>query len=307
MGMLVVKLVALLAWAGALQALARRVGPHRAGLLLGLPSTTAVAVIACGVESGPDAAATMAGAGLLGLIPAAALPMALAGALARGWRLPRALSVALAAYAALAVPLGLLPELTDASRLMVAVAGLLTLAHGTRIEPGGPNPTDRRPRPDAGRARGLLIPGACLLMVTAVRDAAGASWAGLLAPFPGVTLALLVSTYTHHGPRAAGRLAVAVPRGCLGTLAFLAVFAVAGRTLGPLAAAGAGYAAALGVLAGVGGTVAPAPWRGLALPRPLPRALRPDPATRPHPHPRGRLTPRRPPGVFAPQFDFLEA
>jgi hypothetical protein len=305
MGMLlVVKLAALLAWAGALQALARRVGPHRAGLLLGLPSTTAVAVIACGVEHGPEAASVMAGAGLLGLIPAAALPLACAGALARGWGLPRALAVAFSAYAALALALGHLPELTPASRVMVALAGLLTLAHGTRIDaaPGAPAPPASAPgRPSIGRARGLLIPGVCLLVVTAVRDAAGSAWAGLLAPFPGVTLALLVATYTRHGPRAAGRLAVAVPRGCLGTLAFLAVFAATGRALGPLGAAAAGYATALAVLAAAEGSLAP--------------GTRPRPAVtttlRPHAgaasRPRGRLAPRRPPGVFAPQFEFLEA
>src|SRR5262245_3578188 len=135
MGTLLVELVVLLAWTHTLQVLGRRLGPHRAGLLLGLPSTTAVALIACSYECGPEAATTMAAAGLLGLVPAAAFPMACAGALARGWRLPRALGAAFVAYAALAFGLGHLPALGNGGRLSVASAALLALVSRSRGHP----------------------------------------------------------------------------------------------------------------------------------------------------------------------------
>jgi hypothetical protein len=306
-----VELAALLAWAYIVQRLGRRLGPRRAGLLLGLPGTTAVALLACAYESGPEAAMTMAGAGLLGLVPAAALPLAFAGALGRGRSLPRALAAALAAYAALAVGLGCLPALGGGGRLSVAAAALLALVSRSRRRPAAEDAPEPR-RPARGRARHLLVPAACLVLVTALRDQAGAARAGLLTPFPGVTLALLVSTYSGAGPRAACRLARAVPRGTLGTLAFLAVVVVVGPRLGPAWGAAAGSLAALVVLGVVAGTAGPGASGRTAAVRDVPAsgggrpsAIRWDAAGRARP--RRRVGVRRPGLRLIPRLELLGA
>src|SRR5579871_2609940 len=67
---LVVKAAVLFAWTRFLGAIGRRAGPGRVGLLLGLPSTSAAALVACGRENGSGAAVVMADAGLLGLAAA---------------------------------------------------------------------------------------------------------------------------------------------------------------------------------------------------------------------------------------------
>src|SRR5258708_7747349 len=72
-----------------------------------------------------------------------------------------------------------------------------------------------------GALTGALAPAACLMVVAGLRGAAGAAWAGLLVPFPAAATALLVATHAEAGPAAACRVAAAVPRGSLGTLAFL--------------------------------------------------------------------------------------
>ena len=80
MSALVVKAAVLFAWTRALREVGRRAGPHRIGLLLGLPSTTALALVACGHERGAGPAVVMADAGMLGLAAAVALPASYARA-----------------------------------------------------------------------------------------------------------------------------------------------------------------------------------------------------------------------------------
>jgi hypothetical protein len=57
---LVVKAAVLFAWTRALREVGRRAGPQRIGLLLGLPSTTALALVACGRERGAESAVGLA-------------------------------------------------------------------------------------------------------------------------------------------------------------------------------------------------------------------------------------------------------
>jgi hypothetical protein len=249
---LVVKAIGLFAWTRLLGAIGRRAGPGRVGLLLGLPSTTAAALWACGRENGSSAAVVMADAGLLGLAAAVALPAAYARAAGRGHRMGRALAVALACYAAAAAAVGLggLPEVGTIGRVAIAAAAIVIADRRGRQGSGA---VEARA---GGRSRRLalsraLAPAACLMVVTALRDAAGAGWAGLLVPFPAATTALLVAAHAEAGPAAARRVAAGVPRGSLGTLAFLVAFRSTAPALGPTWAAAWGVAAAVVALAAV--------------------------------------------------------
>jgi hypothetical protein len=244
---LVVKAIGLFAWTRLLGAIGRRAGPGRVGLLLGLPSTTAAALWACGRENGSSAAVVMADAGLLGLAAAVALPAAYARAAGRGHRMGRALAVALACYAAAAVGLGGLPEVGTIGRVAIAAAAIVIADRRGRQGSGA---VEARA---GGRSRRLalsraLAPAACLMVVTALRDAVGASWAGLLVPFPAATTTLLVATHADAGSDAACRMAAAVPRGSFGTLAFLATFRALVLVVGPGWAAAGGVAAAVAAL-----------------------------------------------------------
>ena len=93
------------------RALGRLVGPRWSGLVLGLPSTTAIVLMFCGGEQGNGAATEMAESSLLGLVAAVALPLAYAQAVRHGWPLPASLMAAIAAYAWVASCLGYLPDL----------------------------------------------------------------------------------------------------------------------------------------------------------------------------------------------------
>ncbi len=75
---LLVKCAVLILMIHGFRALGRRVGPRYSGLMLGLPSTTAVMLLLCGCERGDAAATRMAEANLLGLVAAVALPLAYA-------------------------------------------------------------------------------------------------------------------------------------------------------------------------------------------------------------------------------------
>ena len=94
---LIVKCVTLIAVIHGLRILGRRIGPRASGLILGLPSSTAILLVLCGRERGSAVAVEMADASLLGLIAAVSLPMAYAQAVRRGWGLPAALTAAIAA------------------------------------------------------------------------------------------------------------------------------------------------------------------------------------------------------------------
>ncbi len=68
----------------------RWVGPRRGGLLTGLPSTTALVLVGCGLERGVDEAVVAAEACLVGLVAAAALfPLAYAEGGGGGLAVPR--------------------------------------------------------------------------------------------------------------------------------------------------------------------------------------------------------------------------
>ena len=239
--------------------LGQKAGPRRVGLVLGLPSTSALVLIGAGLERGRDGAIASAEAALLGLVATVALPLAYAEAVRRGRGLPRAIASAAAAYMGVAWLLGGLTTIGPIGALVLATAGAI----GAWALAGSTAPTAPRrtaPSPATGsdarsaRSRMLrtLVPVACLAAIEALGQAAGARWAGLLSTFPGMTLALLVTTHLEAGPAGAARLARALPPGNLGMVAFLAAVRFACPIVGLGGAIGLGYASALVTLAAVG-------------------------------------------------------
>jgi hypothetical protein len=243
------KLAVLVAMTHGIRVLGRLAGPRRSSLVLGLPSTTAVALVGCGLERGLDAAAGMAEASLLGLVAAVAVPLIYAGALGLGWRLPGALATAVAGFALVAGGLGCLPAHGPTSGFGLAALAVLAACHvAGRIPTAG----DAAGRSELPRSRTLAlrtaVPVASLAIILALQDTAGPYWAGLLGPFPGLTLTVLVTTHLEAGPAEAGRLAAAVPAGNLGMVAFLAAFRLSCPSVGLGWGTAGGYATALAVL-----------------------------------------------------------
>jgi hypothetical protein len=243
------KLAVLVAMTHGIRALVRLAGPRRSGVALGLPSTTAVALVGCGLERGGDAAAGMAEASLLGLVAAVPVPLVYAGALGFGWRLPGALTMAIAGFALVAGGLGCLPAHGPLSGLGLAALAVLVACHlAGRIPTAGDAPGRIESPGSRTLALRTAVPVASLAIVLFLQDAAGPYWAGLLGPFPGLTLTVLVTTHREAGPAEAGRLAAALPAGNLGMVAFLAAFRLSCPHLGLGWGTAGGYAAALAVL-----------------------------------------------------------
>ena len=246
---LLVQIAILVAMTHALRALGHVAGARRCGLILGLPSSTALMLLYCGHEYGVGEAMAAAESSLLGLVAAATLPLAYARAIRVAPRPLLAPAAAIAEYVAVAAVFHFLPDAGAAARVGLSIAGVLVacyLARRLRIARG-------EPRPSTGSwlrhlALGTMVPGALLVTIRIVRAVGGASWAGLFTTFPAMSLAVLVATHLEAGPAAVCRMAKAMPPGNLITLMFLAAFRLAGHRIGLGWGTACGYAIALATL-----------------------------------------------------------
>jgi hypothetical protein len=236
--------------------LGRLLGPRRGALVLGLPSSTALVLVCCGLERGLDDAAGMAEASLLGLAAACALPLVFARALSAGWRLPWAPLAAVGGYLTLAAALRGLPALGLPGGGIVALTAVLTAC---RWAPRIAMPDEPRSARGPTRCRAMVVrtvvPAVCVMLIMAIRDAAGTRWAGLLSTFPGLSLALLVVAHIESGPALACQLALALPPGNLGMIAFLTLFRLGCPRLGLAGATACGYLGAMAAILAVDGTL----------------------------------------------------
>jgi hypothetical protein len=243
---IVVKCATLIAVIHGLRILGRRIGPRASGLILGLPSSTAILLVLCGRERGADCALAMADASLLGLIAAVALPMAYALAVRRGWRLPAALAAAIAAYVVVASGLGSLHPGEPLERLVISCGAILVASHlAARI--GGPKPVAPHPFPSSRWAAlsRTIVPLAYVMVVGIVSSVANPNWAGLVGTFPGISTVILAVTHLEEGAEPASRIARALPPANLSTAAFLAAFRFGCPALGLGWGTLLGYGAAL--------------------------------------------------------------
>ncbi len=234
------------------RALGKITGPRWAGLALGLPCSTAVALVGGGSDRGVEYAVLMSSTSLIGLAGAVALPMAYAQAILRGWRVSRAILLGVASYLIVTLAVGRsLPGRGDAclGAALMAVVGASVLAVRIRVVDGD-GPTRRRP-PSTATTRLLrtAVPIACLLASLGMGEAFGPEVAGLMSTFPGVTLTVLCLAHLEAGPSSALRMARALPLGNLGMVAFLAAFRFGCPTFGLAWGTFLAYAAALAILA----------------------------------------------------------
>ncbi|SIO26166.1 hypothetical protein SAMN05444166_3313 [Singulisphaera sp. GP187] len=230
---LLLKIALLAALTHGIRALGRIAGPQRGSLLLGLPSTTAVALIACGQASGIGGASEMAEASLSGLVAAVALPLAFAQSIALGRRLAWSVLAAVFVYLAVAWGSVLVPDSGPAGRLAIATIAVLAACRCARwIAVSEGERTTNGPSPVHCLLLRTVVPAACLVAVTGLREHTGIRWAGLFSTFPGMTLAVLVVTYLESSPAEAGRMAKSLPSANLGMVAFIGAFRFGCPTFG---------------------------------------------------------------------------
>jgi len=257
MSELLLKMALLAALTHGIRSLSRAAGPRLGGLLLGLPSTTAVALAGCGQASGIAAATEMAEASLLGLVAAVTLPLAFAQAMAQGHRLAWAVLAAVFAYVAVAWSAALLPDVGPVGPLVMATVAILAAigcADRIAIPERRRRPEPRRIGPSRTRCLVLrtAVPGLCLAAVNAVRELGGIRSAGLFSTFPGMSLTVLIVTYLESSSTEAGRMARTLPSANLGMVAFIAGFRFSAPLVGLGWGTAIGYAMAAPILLAVG-------------------------------------------------------
>jgi hypothetical protein len=233
-------------------------GPRRSGLLMGLPSTTAVVLVCSGLERGLVEATGAAEACLVGLVAAASVPLVYARAVGARWPLPWAPIVAVAGYLALASSLRSLPAVGPWGCVGVSTLGILaacSLARRVRPSTSDGSPGVKKgvvPRESTWTwLRRSAVPAAYFGAVRGLRALAGTDFAGLFIPFPGTSLVVLVTTHLEAGPAAACRMAAAMPVGGLSMLAFLTAFRFGCPRLGLGWGAGLAYLAAVATMLAV--------------------------------------------------------
>lgn len=242
------------------RALGRWVGPRRGGLLMGVPSTTALVLIGFGVKDGVTGAAGAAELCLAGLVAASAVPLAYGWAVSSGWRWPRALTAAVVSYSAVASALWWLPATGVGGCVGVAMVGVALSCHlARRLAPEDDDAADRGRRAEPpGERRGpslvcrVGVPAAYVSVLQVLRALAGPSVSGRFITFPGASLAVLVTSHMESGQAHTRRLASGMPFGGLGMLAFLTAFRLGCPSLGLAGGLVVGYAAAFSVLAALG-------------------------------------------------------
>jgi hypothetical protein len=262
MSELLLKMAMLAALTHGIRAASRIAGSRRGSLLLGLPSTTAVALVSCGQAYGIAGASEMAEASLYGLIAAVALSLAFARALSAGRRLLWSASAAVVAYLAVASGTWVVPEPGPAGRVILATLAVLAACRQAERMEQAPG---RRGSGGTSPVRCLVlrtaVPVACLAAIAVLRESAGIRWAGLLSTFPGMTLAVLIVTYLESGPAEASSLARALPSANLGMIAFVAAFRFGCPAVGLGWGTAFGYLLASATLLAVGGWIPPTPSR----------------------------------------------
>jgi hypothetical protein len=231
----------------------RQAGPRWGGLVLGLPCSTALALVFLGRERGVEFAVRSAESGLLGLVGAVAAAWVFAWALGRGVRLAPSLGLAVVGYFAVAWAMSA-EHIADgglAAAVVVSTLGVLAASVAvTRL--GLPEGGDSSVAPSTTAVRTAairtVVPVAFLLATTGAAGLLGQRWAGLLSTFPAMFLAVLVVTYCEGGAAVATRTAQAFPRGNFCMIAFIAVFRLACPEFGLAPGTTLAYVSALAAL-----------------------------------------------------------
>ncbi|MFO1327656.1 MAG: hypothetical protein U1F56_09895 [Rubrivivax sp.] len=221
---------------------ARRWGPRVAGLFAGLPLVTGPILGFMAVEQGTTFGAAGARAALGGVAGAVTFALVYSHRALRGpW--PQALSLALTAWAALALLLQLLP---GALAVQAALA-LGALALAPRLRPALPALPPAAPVGAGGLALRMAAGAGLTLAVTGAAAWLGPRWSGVLAVFPLLSTVIAVDVQRRQGAAHAAVLLCSMLPAFNAFSAFCAVLAL-GYAQGWLGAAIAlAVAVALGV------------------------------------------------------------
>ncbi len=246
------KLALVVALSHGFRTLSARVGPRWSGLALGLPCSTAIALVGSGSDQGVDYARSMAETSLLGVVGAVVLPLAYARAIGRRWWFPWPPLAAVASFLAAASAAGLLAPPGGGSGLPLALMAVLSataLAGRIAIPEASRRVQVALGHPARTWAIRTVVPAACLLASLTLGRAFGPGVAGLMCTFPGLTLTVLLLTHLEAGPGAVVRLARTLPPANLGMVAFLGTFHGAIARFGLAGGTAFAYLAALATLA----------------------------------------------------------
>jgi len=211
--------------------LGQRAGHHVAGIVAGLPTTTAPALLWLADEHGTAFAARSAVASVGACAMLAVFALAYAHAARRHGALA-AVVIALAACAIAAVPamaasVGLVPS---------AGLALAAVAIATRALPRGlPEALGTAPLPAS--VCGLLS-GTVAALAAAASPVLGSLGSGIMASMPVTGAALAANAHVALGPGGAQRFLGGYVRGLLGRATFGAVFALGASPCGAWVAAG---------------------------------------------------------------------
>jgi hypothetical protein len=246
---LIVKVIAVVAVTCGIRVISRLAGARWGGLLLALPSSTALVLFFFARERGSAFAILAAEHSALGLVAAVALALTYAHGVGRHWRPPMVLFTAVAAYLAVtAVFLRLSPG-NLAVTLLLATAGILAGCFASR---GIPLPAEDQKAASTSWLRSLVlrtgVPVVCVMSVTGAAGVVGSQAAGLLSTFPAVLLTVLVVTHAEGSAAQASRTALAFPEGQFGMVAFILAFRSGCASLGLAGGLVWGYAAAISTL-----------------------------------------------------------
>jgi uncharacterized membrane protein (GlpM family) len=199
--LLALKLLLVPAFLAVISFAARRWGPGVAGWLAGFPSLTGPILLFLALERGPEFTARAAVASLAAVLAAVAFGVAYAWACSRlnwfwSW------ICAVVAWASAGMLLALVPNSVYAA---LAVA-MITLFIAPRAFPRASVQWGSNALPATELMLRMAAGAAMVLLVTAVAEAVGAAWTGLIAVFPVMSSVLAVFSHRANGPGFAAAL-----------------------------------------------------------------------------------------------------
>jgi len=192
--LLALKLLLVPAFLAVISFAARRWGPDVAGWLAGFPSLTGPILLFLALERGAEFTARVATGSLAAVFAAVAFGVAYAWACKRlGWFWSWLCAVAAWAVA------GLLPVLVPMSPFAALLVALLTLVVAPRVFPRVQAQWGSHALPAAELLLRMAAGAAMVLLVTAVAEAVGTAWTGLIAVFPVMSSVLAVFSHRANG------------------------------------------------------------------------------------------------------------
>jgi hypothetical protein len=212
---------------GAVTVIGQRTGPRVAGVLTALPVVAGPIALFVAIEQGAAFEARSAVATLAALLAVAAFCILYARTcLRRGW--PASLLAGLCGFGLTTLAL----ERLEPGVVAAAVLALASPFCVQALTPRPPPPARVRPVSRAGLLARMGAGAALMIGVTALAEALGPTWSGLLTVFPVATTVLTVSWHRTQGPEFAVYLLRGLGNGLYGLAVFFAALGLGLERLG---------------------------------------------------------------------------